>query len=84
LTITAEYAGALASIPAAIERLRAAGVLDLVSTSRPAAPAPTVALAEKFCPVHADPMKPMSRPDRAGNTHWCTKKVSDGFCKERA
>jgi hypothetical protein len=31
LTIRAEYTGTLASIPAAVERLRAAGVLELVS-----------------------------------------------------
>ena len=35
LHITAEYTGQLASIPQAIERLRAAGVLDLVQASRP-------------------------------------------------
>jgi hypothetical protein len=32
--IRAEYTGTLASIPAAVERLRAAGVLDLVNTHR--------------------------------------------------
>ena len=37
--IRAEYTGTLASIPAAVERLRAAGVLDLVNTHRtPTAP----------------------------------------------
>lgn len=40
--IRAEYTGTLASIPAAVERLRAAGVLDLVNTHRaPTAPAQT-------------------------------------------
>lgn len=43
LHISAEYAGTLESIPAAIERLRAAGVLDLVKPTQaappPAAPA---------------------------------------------
>ena len=35
LHITAEYTGQLASIPQAIERLRAAGVFELVAASRP-------------------------------------------------
>jgi len=39
LHITCEYVNTLASIPAAVERLRAAGILDLVQASRPAAPA---------------------------------------------
>lgn len=38
LTVRCEYTGSLASIPAAIERLRTAGVLELVS---PAATKPT-------------------------------------------
>ena len=43
LHISAEYTGTLASIPEAVERLRAAGVLDLVQASRTTtttAPAP--------------------------------------------
>jgi len=38
ITVTAEYTGTLSSIPAAIERLRSAGVLQLVEQSRPAPP----------------------------------------------
>ena len=41
LHITAEYTGPISSIPAAVERLRAAGVLDLVKPSAAAAAAPS-------------------------------------------
>ena len=63
--IRAEYTGTLASIPAAVERLRAAGVLELVNTHRsPTAPVQTrhkpAQRVEPFyspdgtacCPVH--------------------------------
>ena len=72
LHITAEYVGQLASIPEAVERLRAAGVLDLVQASRPssqASPAPSgqrqaAPRVEPFykpdgtpcCPVHHKPL----------------------------
>ncbi len=49
LHIRCEYTGAISSIPAAIERLRQAGVLELVSASRLAAPAP--AALRKSAPV---------------------------------
>jgi len=62
LHITCEYVNTLASIPAAVERLKQAGILDLVQASRPAAPAakPKVETAEPIyqpdgtacCPVH--------------------------------
>jgi hypothetical protein len=29
-------------------------------------------------------MKPMQRADKAGRTHMCTAKVSDGWCDQRA
>ena len=45
LHIRCDYLGSLASIPAAVERLRAAGVLELVATSRPAQPAQTAPAA---------------------------------------
>ncbi len=65
LHITAEYTGTLASIPAALERLRAAGVLDLVKPA-PVAQQPRRA-AERVepvykpdgtpcCPVHHKPL----------------------------
>lgn len=39
-----------------------------------------------ICPVHQGrAMKPMQRPDKAGNTHMCTAKVGDsGWCDQRA
>jgi hypothetical protein len=65
LAIKVEYTGSLSSIPAAIERLRSAGVLDLVQVSAPATAAPTAPVAksdkttptydsagEACCPVH--------------------------------
>lgn len=73
LHITAEYTGTLASIPAALERLRAAGVLDLVKPApvaqqarKPAQqqrkPAERVepeynSAGEPLCPVHHKPLK---------------------------
>ena len=72
LHITAEYVGQLASIPAAIERLRAAGVLELVASSKPAQAAPAPAQQRKpaervepaykpdgtpCCPIHHKPLK---------------------------
>ena len=53
LAIRVEYTGTLSSIPAAIERLRASGVLDLVQASAPA-PAPAAAAA----PVASDKVSP--------------------------
>ena len=40
LHVTAEYSGTLAALPDAIERLRAAGVFELVAASRPSSSAP--------------------------------------------
>lgn len=51
LTVKATYTGTLSSIPAAIERLRSAGVLELVSAARPAPP--TVAPANVQPPRRA-------------------------------
>jgi hypothetical protein len=69
LHVRVEYTGALATIPAAIERLRAAGVLELVSASRPAPAAPQGGKAkaqrvepaydgngDPICPVHRKPL----------------------------
>ena len=63
LHIRCEYTGSLSSIPAAVERLRAAGVLDLVKPSAaPAAPSkPKVEPLYKpdgtaCCPVHNTPL----------------------------
>ena len=70
LHIRCEYTGSLASIPAAVERLRAAGVLDLVKPSAAPAAAPsggTTPRAQRVapayngdgsacCPVHNTPL----------------------------
>jgi hypothetical protein len=39
--------------------------------------------APPICPVHHKAMREMTRPDRAGHTHWCTAKTDAGFCSER-
>ncbi len=87
LHITAEYVGQLASIPQAIERLRAAGVLDLVASSRPTAA--SISQVEKkpsaqrvepaykpdgtpCCPVHRKPLT----EGRYGL--YCPAKAADG------
>ena len=73
LRISVEYTGTLGSIPAAVERLRAAGVLDLVKPApvaqqarKPAQqqrkPAERVepeynSAGEPLCPVHHKPLK---------------------------
>lgn len=70
LHIRCEYTGAISTIPAAIERLRAAGVLDLVQTSKGAhtaplgatrKPAERVSVAydgagQPMCPIHRKPL----------------------------
>jgi hypothetical protein len=60
LTIRAEYTGTLSSIPQAIERLRAAGVLELVSAGK-VEKAPAVAAAA------APPRKAVRRLEPAYN-----------------
>ena len=71
LHITAEYAGQLESIPAALERLRAAGVFNLVAASKPAQASPTTgqrkpakrvepeynADGDPCCPKHHKPLR---------------------------
>ena len=87
LIVKASYTGTLSSIPAAIERLRQSGVLDLVQASAPAQLPSASASAHSdtppMCPVHGKPMKAMTKPDKNGYTHWCTAKSGDSFCKER-
>jgi hypothetical protein len=65
LAIKVEYTGAIDTIPAAIERLRSAGVLDLVQTSKPtkAAQKPAQRVEPVYqpdgtacCPVHHKPL----------------------------
>ena len=64
LHITAEYVGTLSSIPAAVERLRAAGVLDLVKPAAQQARKPAERVEPVYkpdgtpcCPVHHKPLK---------------------------
>lgn len=88
LVVTAEYTGVLSSIPLAIERLRAAGVLDLVAQSAPAPSAQSTQSTQSdtppMCPVHGKVMKAMAKPDKSGLRFWCTQRSGDDFCKERA
>jgi hypothetical protein len=67
LAVTVEYTGSLSSIPAAIERLKGAGIIDLVISSKPSAPqkitkSPRVAPAysangDPICPKHGKPLR---------------------------
>ena len=62
LHVTAEYTGTLAALPDAIERLRAAGVFELVAASRPSSSAqasPAAGQPRKG----ADRVEPVYKPD---------------------
>lgn len=80
--IVAEYTGTLGSIPAAIERLRTAGVLDLVKASAPA-PAPVSKVEKK-----AERVTPMYDGDGEACCPVHKRKLSDGahgpFCSAKA
>ena len=67
LRISVEYTGTLGSIPAAVERLRAAGVLDLVATSRPSGQASAPAQQAR---KPAERLEPAYKPD---GTPCCPK-----------
>jgi hypothetical protein len=64
LTVRCEYTGSLASIPQAIERLRSAGVLELVQAS---APVPAVAAAPISTMVEKPARKAARRVEPAYN-----------------
>lgn len=64
LRITCEYSGPISSIPAAVERLRAAGVLSLVEQSTPGA---SPALAPANAPRTQRPEVVDPTYDAAGN-----------------
>ena len=85
LHITAEYVGQLASIPAAIERLRAAGVLELVASSRPAGMAPAPAAQQRQA---AQRVEPFYRPDGTACCPVHHKPLAEGrfglFCSTKA
>lgn len=92
LHITAEYTGTLSSIPAAIERLKAAGVLELVKASAPAptanpAPSPTLgatkARVERTAPSYngeGDACCPVHRRKLSEGDYglFCSAKAKDG------
>jgi hypothetical protein len=86
LAIKVEYTGTLASIPAAIERLKAAGVLDLVHASAPAQPAAattTRAPAEKVTPTYnsaGEACCPVHRRKLSEGDYglFCSAKAKDG------
>ena len=85
LHITAEYVGQLASIPAAIERLRAAGVLELVASSRAAGMAPAPAAQQRQA---AQRVEPFYRPDGTACCPTHNKPLQDGqwgrYCSSKA
>lgn len=88
LHIKAEYVGTLSSIPAAIERLKAAGVLDLVQAAAPAQPAATTtttarAKAERVTPTYnadGDACCPVHRRKLSEGDYglFCSAKAKDG------
>jgi hypothetical protein len=92
LHIRCEYTGAISTIPAAIERLRAAGVLDLVKPvggNTPARkPAERVSAAydgagQPMCPIHRKPLSEgrygLYCPSKAQGEHANDK----GYCSLR-
>lgn len=89
LAIRVEYTGTLSSIPAAIERLKAAGVLDLVQASAPApaqpaaTPPTTRAQAERVTPTYnsaGDACCPVHRRKLSEGDYglFCSAKAKDG------
>lgn len=82
LHITAEYTGSLASIPQTIERLRAAGLLDLVTASAPPAPAGQPAKPK------AETVEPLYKPDGTACCPVHKRELSEGqyglYCSARA
>ena len=92
LTVRADYIGSLSSIPQAIERLRSAGILELVSTVKPAA-APKGkstkvqpeynADGDPCCPKHHKVLKPgkfgmyCSAKDDSTENGYCSLKFLD-------
>ena len=86
LHVTAEYTGTLAALPDAIERLRAAGVLELVAQSRPAGQAPAPAAAQQR--QAAPRAEPFYRPDGTACCPAHNKPLQDGqwgrYCPAKA
>lgn len=85
LVVKAEYTGTLSSIPLAIERLRAAGVLELVEASRPAPP-PVSTIVDKR--AAAERVEPLYKPDGTACCPVHRRALSEGahglFCSAKA
>lgn len=86
LTVVVEYTGAVSSVAAAIERLRAAGVVDLVNASKPALDrAPTTAPA---APQRTKAADPVYQPDGTACCPVHKRELSEGqyglFCSAKA
>lgn len=92
--IKVEYTGALSSIPAALDRLKQAGILDFVEKSSKTAAAPARKGAQRVepvyqpdgsacCPVHKKPLSEgrygLYCPSRATGEHANEK----GYCNLR-
>lgn len=83
LVVRVDYVGTLASIPAAVERLRAAGILDLAQANRPAAPISTRVEKPK-----AETVEPLYKPSGEPCCPVHKRKLSEGkyglFCSAKA
>ncbi len=82
VTVRVDYVGPLGSIPAAIERLKRAGVLELVSGARVATPAP--AAPRKA----AERVEPIYQPDGTACCPVHKRPLTEGqyglYCKSKA
>src|SRR6266545_2595404 len=83
LHIVVEYTAPLASIPAAVERLRAAGILDLVATCKAPQAAPAAAQRAKV-----ERVEPIYQPDGTPCCPTHHKPLSEGqyglYCSAKA
>src|SRR5690242_20431150 len=84
LTVKAAYQGTLSSIPAALAKLKAAGVLELVEQSRPAAAAPMSQVEKK----PAERVEPLYKSDGTACCPVHKRELSEGqyglFCSAKA
>lgn len=73
------------SIPEAVRALSARGCTPVSPPPPPPAAGAQVATGSApVCPIHGKPMKQMQKPDRQGRAWWCTAKVGESYCQERA
>jgi len=73
----------LAAAAAVLQKRGCRPVAPLPPGSSSPSIAPAVA-GPPLCPAHQKAMKPMQHADKHGRTHWCTQKVGDDYCQERA